>query len=491
MKNSIRDTFATATILLAITAIATLTLLLVGCDEAFNMADDVVGPTTEPEPEKPVPITTGDMKQPEEVQKSPEEPPTPAKPDDKVESPTPLADTTPPTVVEVTWYSDWQMTQPLADTSTVHPGDTIYTVVVFSEPVTHTVADDETARPALSIVTDDTTVQYKMLPHGVSFRSGEAKPINGGTDDFLCKYTVPADTVGTLALQIGSATTDLAGNSVAEVSEHIAPFVVTVLEPPTITIESVTNEENGSILVTGTGTNLPAGTVVTVTLGDIAAAATADEVGAWSATVPAEEAATLPVGVLIATTATAETAGGEAISKSMFENTPFIHGIPIATEAERIQINIVVEVFGHDTNLNRENITKKAEKAMRRYGRLNVESEAGLRTFKRFVEYEWKWDTFRSGPRPPASVALEKAGQYFEEAFGFPKSYARQLVYDIYLVEKPEDKKLLGSWQLLDISFEYVLIQVENPGATEEEILELLRESIRAGNVSIATSDWW
>ena len=72
--------------------------------------------------------------------------------------------------------------------------------------------------------------RYKMLPHGVGFKSSEAKPLRDGTDDYLCKYTIPADTVGTLVLRVGGATADMAGNSVTEASEHIAPFVVKIPE---------------------------------------------------------------------------------------------------------------------------------------------------------------------------------------------------------------------------------------------------------------------
>ena len=43
---------------------------------------------------------------------------------------------------------------------------------------------------------------------------------------FVCRYTIPADAVGTIALQVGGATADLAGNTVTEVTEYIAPFVV-------------------------------------------------------------------------------------------------------------------------------------------------------------------------------------------------------------------------------------------------------------------------
>ena len=161
------------------------------------------------EPADTPPVTMGEVKEPEE--KPATEPKVPA-------------DTTPPTVVEVAWYSDWQMTKVLTMDSTVRPGDTIYTVVSFSEPVVHTVADDSTARPALLIVTDGMEEQYRMLQHKVRFKSGEAKPLRDGTDTYLCKYTIPADTVGTITLRVDN-TADLAGNT-AEMSEHIAPFVL-------------------------------------------------------------------------------------------------------------------------------------------------------------------------------------------------------------------------------------------------------------------------
>lgn len=187
------------------------------------------------------PVTVGEVKEPEDKPTEPTE----ETEEDSTEDPVELAeeeptepveevkepeDTTPPTIIEVAWYRDWQMTQSLTADSVVHPGDTIYTTVVFSEPVKHTVADDDTARPALSIVVDGMEEQYAMLPHGVRFQSGEAKPLQGGTDDYLCKYTIPTGIVGTLALRIGSTTTDIAGNA-AETSVHTAPFTITEPEP--------------------------------------------------------------------------------------------------------------------------------------------------------------------------------------------------------------------------------------------------------------------
>ena len=64
-----------------------------------------------------------------------------------------------------------------------------------------------------------------MLPHDADLKSGEAKPLQDDTD-YFCKYTIPADIVGPLALRVGSATADTAGNRVAEASVHTAPFEV-------------------------------------------------------------------------------------------------------------------------------------------------------------------------------------------------------------------------------------------------------------------------
>ena len=199
-------------------------ILFTGCPEAEQMMGPVI--TDEPRDDPEPPTTVGEVKEPEE----PEDPVEPVV--TEPEEPTPT-DTTPPTVVEVGWYSDWQLTEAVTDD--IRPGDTIYTKVVFSEAMQHTVTDDSAARPALSIVLDDTTTHYQMLEHGVSLQSGEAKPLHGGTDNFVCKYTIPADVNGTIALRVGAKTADTVGNTVTEVSEHIAPFVVTEPES-TITL---------------------------------------------------------------------------------------------------------------------------------------------------------------------------------------------------------------------------------------------------------------
>ena len=219
-------------------------LLITGCDEGLQMAGPIMmepaeteptipaEPTTPVDPKKETPMDTdpvpptvvmGEMKSEGDDDVNAVDATTdPSEPE--VVVPEKPRDITPPTVVEVSWYHNQQMTKPVMDD--VRPGDTIYTVVTFSEAMQHTVADDDSARPALSVVIDGMTTRYRMLPHGVSFKAGEAKPLGDGTDGYLCKYTVPEGTSGTVALRIGSETADTAGNTVLDAEEYIAPFIV-------------------------------------------------------------------------------------------------------------------------------------------------------------------------------------------------------------------------------------------------------------------------
>ena len=259
-------------------------------------------------------------------------------------------------------------------------------------------------------------------------------------------------------------------------------------EPPTITIETITSGEDGSITVVGSSTNLPEEAEVTITLGDITVTATVNEAGVWSTTVPAEEANALTAGKLIVTAHVGEVTTPD----TPFEHTPLVHGVPVSTEEERIEIEILADMFDYDhstaSEAEKRDFGWMQKAIVFRYGRLNVETSMGRAAFRRFIEYEQKGQALLS--RPPRPNELEILDQYFEEAFGFPRDYAKWLVFNIYLEERPKEKNHVGIWQSHSTAFEYFLIKLENPDATEEEWLELLRESIKAGNVSIQSSDW-
>ena len=270
--------------------------VLSGCPEAQNMMQPVVSEPADTTP----PVTMGEVKEEPEAEETDdsaeeekEEPEASGVAEEEPETP---VDTTSPVVVEVSWYGDSQRTKSLTADSVIRPGDTVYTVVVFSEPVMHTVAADDTARPALSIVVDGMEEQYTMLSHGVRFQSGEAKPLQGGTDDYLCKYTIPAGIVGTPALRVGSATTDIAGNA-AETSAHTAPFTITEPEPEPP--EPHVNDFTGQVLLIPDGdrdtflrthTRPVAGVVLTIVSGERAGEqSTTDENGNYRFSDPARE----------------------------------------------------------------------------------------------------------------------------------------------------------------------------------------------------------
>ena len=124
-------------------------VLCIGCDDATTMVkpaieDRTVAPESEPQEvgmvsqmkEEPVAVV---------VVEETEEVPEPVAEPESVEVTEMVV--TPPRVLEVAYYSDWQLTQPL--TGAIRLGTTIYTKVVFSEPMQHVVSDGADALPAL------------------------------------------------------------------------------------------------------------------------------------------------------------------------------------------------------------------------------------------------------------------------------------------------------------------------------------------------------
>ena len=118
-----------------------------------------------------------------------------------------------PTVESVDYYADWKLTEKIDEP--VKPGKTIFIKVVFSEPMVHKAADDNTACPILYYRVGKEQTRFKVAKHGASgedFVSGDAKPFGGGTDDFVCKYTVPAAANKKFRVEIGKFNADLDGN---------------------------------------------------------------------------------------------------------------------------------------------------------------------------------------------------------------------------------------------------------------------------------------
>ena len=195
---------------------------------------------------------------------------------------------------------------------------------------------------------------------------------------------------------------------------------------PTVAIGSAVQEDNGSVTVSGTTTDIPEGTTVTRyarrrSHGDKPRLTVP---GCGRVTVPAVEAETLTAGtVAITATATDATATGSV------EYAPSTtYGIPTPTEAERIQVEIVVGVLGEDISSWLPGFYKSVE---RHYGGLfDVATEQGRELYQRFAKYEYKKSKLAENP-PPIEEKLKILDQYFEEAYGISADYAQWLVYEV------------------------------------------------------------
>ena len=69
----------------------------------------------------------------------------------------------------------------------------------------HHASDENNARPILSYVIDGKPTRYIVKPHRLKIQSGECKPLGRGpnTNQFICRYTVKPDDIGTFTLKIG------------------------------------------------------------------------------------------------------------------------------------------------------------------------------------------------------------------------------------------------------------------------------------------------
>ena len=305
--------------------------------------------------------------------------------------------------------------------------------------------------------------------------------VTGCDEAGMMKPVVPVDN-GTDPVEPTEPTTNGEVKQPEEPSEPTEPTEPEPTPEPMVAIATAAQQDDGSITVSGTTTDVPEGTTVTVTLGDtITTTTTTDSAGAWMVTVPAADVEVLTTG-MVTVTATAADATATGSVEYTVQTT---YGIPTPTEEDRVKVEIFAEVVDPEEEVVFVLIYEGIDED---YGTLfDLETEVGQKTFKRFVEYDYKQILLERNPPASFDKKLEILDQYFAEAYGISADYARWLVHEVYLQEKPEDEYLLGvGWQTGSIAMEHLLLRIANPDATEEEILELLRESIRAGRVTIA-----
>ena len=362
-------------------------LIATGCDEA-GMMKPVVPVDTGTEPTEPT--TNGEVKQPEEPTEPVEPEPTPE-----------------PTVTEVGWYSEWELKQSV---NNAQAGDTLYIKVVFSAAVEHIVADDATARPAIVLIVNDMATQFHVVASGASLQNGDCKPLKSGTDDYICRYTVPIGAADTLTLQVNGTTVSML--------DIIAP---------TISITATVRADDGSITVSGTSINVPEGSVVTVTVADTVTATTVtDNAGAWTVTVPKAQAETLPTGTAIVT----------ATTKDVVDTSSLVIPEPLSEEEE----------------------WQKKEEQWRKQHREEYEQyNFSEETTERLVDYRIKkYRLSRKWQNDEISEKelRENLNQLYEEAYGISREYAFVLL-KIYVEERPEEEYLFGGWDISSVGIAY------------------------------------
>ena len=163
----------------------------------------------------------------------------------------------------------------------VSVGDTVFVKMVFSEPMKHIVADDASARPILyyrRVEEGEKLVRFRMVAHGAGgedFVSGDAKPLQSSTDDYICKYTVvPEDEGKQISFMIGRFSVDLEGVPLPEFYRHkvklqvdsAAPVKVEDPEPlplEPLTIVSITHYRDDNDEMISEGASVDAGTTIT------------------------------------------------------------------------------------------------------------------------------------------------------------------------------------------------------------------------------------
>lgn len=122
-------------------------------------------------------------------------------------------DTTPPTVVSVTHYADADRTDLINDV--VHPGEDIYTKIVFSEMM-HIRRKGKQSFPVLYYRIGREQTRYHIVAGAL--QDGTAVTEDDST--FICRNTIPVDAVGNFWITVGKASKDSSGNAMAGSYAH-------------------------------------------------------------------------------------------------------------------------------------------------------------------------------------------------------------------------------------------------------------------------------
>ena len=170
-------------------------MLIAGCDETQTMIKPVMENHTVV-PENTQEITkVSQMKEQAIVEETPPESTDTEVAEPPIETVEEPADTAPPAVVEISYYSNRGLTKPL--TESIQAGKPVFTKVEFANDVPSIPGNDASAVPDIRYVIDGTErryeTQFDVLPIETrrnNIKKGDCKPIGGGTRVFLCKNII-------------------------------------------------------------------------------------------------------------------------------------------------------------------------------------------------------------------------------------------------------------------------------------------------------------
>lgn len=162
-----------------------------------------------------------------------------------------------PTIKSVGYYSNWQLTKPL--TGTIESGTTVYTKVVFSEEMEHTVSDSVKARPELYYRIGEKDVQHNIVPfkaNGRHFTHSDTKPLSNQAA-YVGKYRVKSSDFGSFTLVVGTDSASKKGVKLAEEYVHTETLRIPLPAAPTVTLTGaptgIDNADVVSVAVRGRG----------------------------------------------------------------------------------------------------------------------------------------------------------------------------------------------------------------------------------------------
>ena len=154
-----------------------------------------------------------------------------------------------PMVTSVDYYSDWQLTKPLA--GTIASGTLVYMKIVFSEEMEQVVSDSASARPELYYRIGDRDVQHNIVSldaKGRDYTHGDTRPSKAPAT-YVGRYRIQPGDHGAFTLVVGTESANKEGVKIPEEYVHTEALHIPEPPPPIVTITGApTGVDNADIV---------------------------------------------------------------------------------------------------------------------------------------------------------------------------------------------------------------------------------------------------